>query len=185
MPQHVISPDRPEQFFADALTDALDRERVTVSQDAVAYVVFLLADLQRSSCHPDDVLAEDYARAFASHRAPQAVVLRSVGDRALLFSGLWWERERSRHGGPQVRYHMDLGRTAYRTVGGVPFIELADRFGGVVDALMRLASTHLLTSDPGLLRLYDLWSETRSTRAARLLAERGMLVGAEIPSARS
>jgi len=178
MSQRVISPDRPEQFFADALTDALDRERVTVSQDAVAYVVFLLADLQRSRCHPDDVLAEDYARAFASRRAPQAVVLRSVGDRALLFSGLWWERERSRHGGPQVRYHMDLGRAAYRTVGGVPFAELADRFGGVVDALMRLASTHLLTSDPGLLRLYDLWSETHSTRAARMLAEQGMFVSA-------
>lgn len=103
-------------------------------------------------------------------------MLREVGDMALIFSGLWWEHQFRPLRPSHAKFHIDLGRMAYRSVGGVPFDELAANIGGIVDALIQLGTDHSLTTARDVLRLYLLWSDTHSPHAARALAAQGLLV---------
>ncbi len=166
----------PEQFFSDALGEALEKERVTVSACAHTYVVRLLVRQIDRGYHPDETLSDRFALAMQAKQAERIRILCEVGDRALVVSGLWWEHQyrplRASHAG----LHIDLGRMAYRNVGGVPFDELAQNIGGVVDALIRLGTDHSLRTAQDILRLYMLWQETRSPHAARALSAKGVMV---------
>ena len=69
---------------------------------------------------------------------------------------------------------IQLGSSAYWTIGAEPFEELAAKFEGVVYALARLGADATLRDMPGPLRLYDLWERTESPHAARALARHGI-----------
>lgn len=174
MPQRIIA-GTPLEFFRNALTDALARERVSVTPPAEYYVVHLLVRQIDQGVHPDETLGDRFARAH--HEAPAVRVqqLRAVGDSALVFCGLWWEHQYRPLRPSYATYHMDLGRVAYRNIGGQPFDELAAKFSALVDALIRLGTEHSLATARDIVRLYTLWQETDSRYAARALADLGLV----------
>jgi hypothetical protein len=177
MSEHTIIGVASEQFFSDALHEALSRERVSVSDDAICYIVLLLADPQRSACHPDETLSDVFLRATHLKHSDAVRHLRLIGDKALLFSGLWWEYELRLLRSSHLRLYVDLGTAAYRSVGGIPWTELSNKFEGIVDVLARLGLAQEHATDRNILRLYRRWEATRSSSAARILASQGILVG--------
>ena len=175
----------PEEFFSDALGEAMQKERVSVSADAHYYVVRLLVRQIDHGCHPNETLSDRFALAFNAKPIDRKRILTEVGDKALVFSGLWWEYQYRPLRSSHATFHVDLGRRAYRSVGGVPYEELSSKIGGVVDALIRLGTDHSLNTERDVLRLYMLWTDTRSPHAARALSQKGLMVmpsGTQTPS---
>lgn len=175
MTSHVIL-SSPVEFFRDALEDAMEKEHVSVSVFARHYVVRLLVRQVEQGYHPDETLSDRFALALASGPADRNRILAEVGDKALVFSGLWWEHQYRPHRPSHATFHIELGRHAYRTVGGVPFDELASNIGGVVDALIRLGTDHSMKTARDVLRMYLLWQETHSRHAARALLAQGVMI---------
>lgn len=175
MPSEIIH-TRPEVFFREALEEAMQKESVVVSPSAHAYVVSVLVRQVHDGYHPDETLGDRFARALSATHFDRIRTLRDVGDRALIASGLWWERQYRPLRMSHATFHMDIGRRAYESIGGDPFEELSENIEGLVDALIRLGTDHSLKTARDVLRLYMLWQETRSRHAARALAGRGVMV---------
>jgi len=174
VPRNIIT-GTPTEFFRDAFADALHREHVTATPFAEYYVVQLLVAQIEHAVHPDETLSDRFALAHRALPHQRRSMLRDVGDRALVCSGLWWERDsrplRPQHAG----LYLTLGRTAYHRVGGEPFDELAEKFSAFADALIRLGTAHSLSTARDIIRLYALWQETGSRHAMRALGELGLV----------
>jgi len=176
---YIIS-ETAMEFFHGALTDAFSREGVSVTPLSEFYVVRLLAGEKARTVHPADALHAKFAQAISEPPATRDELFRDVGDRALLATGLWWEYDFRRRRAPRAAALIQLGSSAYWTIGAEPFEELAAKFEGVVYALARLGSDATLASCRDVLRLYDLWERTASPHAARALARYGVIPVASV-----
>ena len=178
--------EHPFEFFLEALARALKAERVQVTPDAHIYVARLLLQTMTDGRHPSETLGDRVARASEEINPLQRqAILREVGDMALIFCGLWWEWEFRPRRPSHAAYHLDLGRWAYRHLDADPFLEISEKFRGLVDALIRLGTEHSLATARDVMRLYRLWEETHSPHAAKALAGLGLIVGnsgSKIPS---
>ena len=162
------------EYFYDALGAAMQKESVAVSPITHRYMVQVLVKQVDRGYHPDETLGDKFAAALEARDAERIRMLRDVGDRALVASGLWWEHQYRPRRPSHAKFHIDLGRVAYTALGGVPFDELARNMSGIVDAFIRLGIDHTLASARDILRLYMLWDETHSRCAARALIARGI-----------
>jgi len=170
----ILVNETPMEFFHAAVTDAFARERVSVSELGEFYVVKLLAGERARTSHPTDTLHDLFARAIGETPSRRDELFREVGDRALIITGLWWEHDFHPRRSPKAASLMQLGSSAYWTIGAEPFEELAAKFDDVVYALARLSADATLSTTRDLLRLYDVWERTRSPLAARALSRHGL-----------
>ncbi len=178
----ILSTQGALEFFRTALDGAMARERVAVGPFTELYLANLLLAQMQAGVHPDDTLADRFARALVAARTERVRLLREVGDTALVTCGLWADRELHPRHPMDARYQADMGRRAYARLSRMDgsgmdvFGELADRFNGLVDALIRLGTEHSLSTARDILRLYEQWQKTHSRHAARALADRGIAV---------
>lgn len=191
MPERpLVTTESAQEFFRAAVVDALERERVVVGPMTEYYVVNLLLSQTGTGYHPDEPLSVRLCTAL-ERKMPlteRTKLLREVGDAALVISGLWWERDEHPRRPRYNRFHHEAGKVAYRQLGMLgdrrtyfgseTFCELSEKFGALVDVLVRFGTAHSLASARDVLRLYHLWQETHSRHAARVLCERGLYVGA-------
>lgn len=173
-----ISTDPPELLFLVELEKALERERLRLSDDAHAYLTRLLSRIRTESGPPlpQDPLSGEFLTALGALDERQRIILlRRVGDSALLASGWWWQFLTTlRHGMPGEDFHAELGKQAYRRIQQELFDELADKFFGLVDVLARMSGALGGESDRETMKLLDYWLRSNSRQAARLLAEHGI-----------
>jgi hypothetical protein len=191
----VMSEHTPALFFRDQLLTAMEHQRVSTSTFTECYLVNLLSAFSRGETLPsrepgydETPLAVLYTRALQAARFERAVLLRTTADTALFVSGFFAE---SLPGGPaDLRYYASLGGRAYAQLsreheredppGTRVFVELSGRFREFVDVLSEISEKTRLTTPLSVVRLYERWLETGSTRAAALLAEQGITPG--VPS---
>ena len=159
---------------------------------ATGYVVDLLdARVRTPASHPDappapTTLAESLVEALLQDGAARMARLRALGDRALFDAGFFGESLRRRVVG--VRYYTDIGTTAYsrlsrglaeqapHAAGSELFGELADRFRDFVELLSEVAERARGASSVDLLRLYDRYRKTGSSRDRARLMRRGLIL---------
>jgi len=55
------------------------------------------------------------------------------------------------------------------------YLELADKFGSLVEVLAEVSDKTSQRTEKDLLRIYELWIRTKSERAAKALQEAGIL----------
>ena len=185
----IISTQAPAEMFKELVEDAVDHQRVGASEDSTAYLVYLLDSFVRhdarftaAGASPDQPLAEILLA--ASHdRSPRSLTsLRFVGDLALFLVGFYADGLRPALAGPGC--YVRLGGSAYavlarsRAVAGAAalFHELAANFVRFADVLSEVAENCSLTDPSDLLRLYERWVQTGSSRSAEQLRARGVLV---------
>jgi hypothetical protein len=182
--QQLIHTESAAAFFSRALGEALSIEHVEVSGLTHSYVVHVLVREVRDGHHPDETLADRFVLAGQAPSVERTDRYRSVGDAALMLSGLWWERAAHRRGWPEIRYAAALGSRSYRAIGGEPYDEMSEKFEGLVSALVRFGTAQSLATARDVLRLYQLWHQTRSRCAAEALADHGVFVsrGSTLPS---
>ena len=192
VPSPAIDVRNLQEFFRDAVHEALARQHVGVDDHTEHYVVNVLIMFARSDAlfdqtrdgprlKPLALMLADAADAPSSDQRSRT--LQRLGDVSLFFAGFFagsFARKLV-----DVDYHVAMGGRAYGTLAesltrgprralGQVFGELAAKFQPMVDALGEIAETSYKHSDRDLLRLYEIWLKTDSRRAQRLLTGLGV-----------
>jgi hypothetical protein len=173
-----------DEFFHEAVTDALSVVDLEASEPASWYLVGLLGEMTRARL-TDEPLGPKLARVEVD-AAERVKTLKQVGDQSLYVAGFFSESlSRSL---VDVDYYVGIGQNAYaqlaKSLGGQKTItevyeELAEKFPKFVDVLAevrkRTAISELNASqDVG--KLYEIWLRTREEWIEKKLRALGVLV---------
>ncbi|HWP35540.1 MAG TPA: hypothetical protein VNM66_08085 [Thermodesulfobacteriota bacterium] len=180
------------EFFHERVASAFANQRVEATEEARVYLVslllhFLHAERLRRVGEPgggDEPLALLLARALSAGLAEQVRLLKGLGDRALYVSGFFSDSLARQV--VDIDYYIAMGELAYGRLAGVMkagrgsasaglYEELSSRFPAFVEILSEVSEGLALTSNSGLLRLYERWLRTGSRRVADQLAREGIV----------
>jgi hypothetical protein len=178
------------QYFHELVTQATARQRVHAQEETEAYLVNLLAAFvpaEQLFVKEEDGHVGREPLAFMLKKAIEAPPeqrvrhLRRMGDTALYMSGFFADALSREH--VQVDYYASMGCRAYDALGemrhgeqaAAVFRELASKFLQFVDVLNEISERATVTSDAGVVRIYDRYMRTGSTRLRGLLMERGVV----------
>jgi len=180
-----------QEFFRQAIDDALASNHVAVDQHTAVYVVNLLTLFSRAEAFHDphdegprlrplSLMLSDAVE--AGNPVSRNLALQRLGDVALFVAGFLAD---GLHRTPVgMGYYVRMGGGAYQTLSvAMPdsvrgrtwapiFAELSAKFQDLVDVLNEVRNA--ASSDADVLRLYELWLTTGSRRAARLLQRLGV-----------
>jgi hypothetical protein len=185
----LVHDETPVAFFREQVEKALTHQHVATSAFTEYYLVNLLAGCVAGDALPapepgyeETPLAVLLTRAMEAERFERTRLLRCLGDTALFMSGFFADSLGGRLVG--ASYYQAMGGQAYLHLSrdeaamvwsGSVFSELARRFGQFADVLSEVAESSRLVGDRSVLALYERWVQTKSRRAAALLAERGIV----------
>jgi len=150
--------------------EAENSSRLVLTEDLESYLVFLL---MRFINHPemaDSVLALEFLRSIEKSGARQKDELRNVGDKCLLFAGLFPGRAEKRH--VEISYFVELGQQAYANLSAISqqkladlYKELGEEFVRLMDVLQTIRESASNTFCLTPLQAVDLWADTGSHHA--------------------
>jgi len=157
-----------------------------LDEEMQSYLVFLLMRFTERPELAASVLAVEYLQSMQTAGRIGQDQLRNVGDKCLLYSGLFPHRAERRR--VKVGYFVDLGRSAYQQLSerlehdaAAMYYRLAGAFVSLMDILqtMRALGTPAAQLDP--LQALELWRDTGSRAAKRTLEQSTQGVTLVIP----
>ncbi len=181
------------EFFRERVMSAIANQRVEATEEARCYLVSLLHEFVKAERLlpaggpglEDEPLALTLARALSAGLQEQVRLLKGLGDRALYISGFFSDSLARQV--VDVDYYVSMGELAYGKLAGVMkggrrpsayadlYEELSTRFPVFVEVLTEVSEGFALTSNTGLLRLYERWLRTGSRRVAGQLSREGIV----------
>ena len=189
----VLSSQSIRDYFRELLQRAIENQRAQVQPFTELYLVNLLHEYLGSEAlyvQEDDGSWQKKPLAFLLKEAleeegPARIkLLRRLGDTSLFVSGFFPDSLAGRSSLVDVDYYISMGGRAYDAVGAITarrtaergvWTELSDKFRLLVDLLNEVSERTLASSNSGLLRLYERWAKTGSTRLANVLAQQGVV----------
>jgi hypothetical protein len=190
---NLVAVSSLREFFRDAFHAASENQRLEIDESAEQYVVNLLTVFSRA-----DMLYERTAEGLRikplAHMLADALEaptelarqrsLQRLGDVSLFVAG-FFARSFARKL-IDIDYHIAMGGNAYssladtmhrslsgRSVAGI-YVQLAQKFQRLVDALNEISEMSYQHTDADILRLYEIWMKTGSPRAHGLLNKLGV-----------
>jgi hypothetical protein len=178
------------EYFKELVDGSLARQGVVAGELTAFYVVQLLTGfMQRRAADDAEPLALKLARALESGGSEQRASLKEIGDVSLFVSGFFADSLRRKL--VDVDYYVSIGGCAYNALRRFEtdtfspvFGELADNFVSFVDVLSEVSERSACGSNLDLLRLYERWLKTGSSRSGHLLVERGIVPNASLRGGR-
>lgn len=171
--QSLILHPTPTALWYDLICQAQQDCSVQLKTDLEAYLVFLLMRFMKDTSIVTSVLGLDFLQGYQnSHPLQRQQCLKDVGDKCLLFAGLFPQRAIKKR--VKLSYFIQLGRTAYAGVSGTfhqqeqLFHELCEDFTQMM-ALLQAMRAPLERID--LLQSYELWHETGDQQAWERLCQ--------------
>ena len=162
----------PTSLWYQIIHEAEAACEIPLEAEVESYLVFLM---MRYTSKPEiarHIMATDFLKAYGSGPHQRQLVLQEVGDKCLLFSGLFPGIAEKRL--VKVSYFVNLGQSSYATLSKTEndlYCSLSNQFVALMDVLQSLRQY----SDqfPGMLPLqaYELWVETGSQRALSALKQ--------------
>lgn len=143
---------------------------IALNEEVEAYLVFLIMRYLTKPEVAKQVVAHEFLAGMQLAAAQRELMLQGVGDKCLLFSGLFPNLAEKRL--VRISYFVNLGQSAYGTLAKTQhdlYALLAKQFVTLMDVLQSIR--HYTRNLPDLLPLqaYDLWNETGSKRALTIL----------------
>lgn len=187
MEHPIVRGQTPAEYFKELVDAALTHQRVKTADLTAYYLVNLLCQFVRldSASDAEVPLALRLARALQSAGVEQRTRLRSLGDFSLFVAGFFSDSLNRRT--VDVDYYVSMGEYAYGSLSrreedsfSEVFTDLANRFVGYADVLSEVSERSALRSSTDVLRLYEKWLRTGSTRDGQKLVERGIIPNASI-----
>lgn len=175
-------------YFHELITQSLGANQLKTQPETEFYLVHLLNRFMTAEQLTREPLAFLWKDALeAVDVLKQASLFRNIGDVSLYLAGFFQESLNRKW--VDVDYYVEMGGGAYaqaatlaeHAADGAPFKtvyqELSDKFPRFVDVLAEVSdrTTPGPRSEADLLRMYDLWVNTRSERAAKVLQEAGIV----------
>jgi hypothetical protein len=149
MSQLILYPTETAQWHA-LVNEAQVSTRLMLNEDTESYLVFLLMRFSQSSDWVESVMALDLLESMHAQEKRQVALLRDVGDKSLLFAGLFPEIAEHRH--VQLDYYTEMGKAAYLTASELQspesaalYFELSVQFSNLQTILQSLRG-----NDPAL-----------------------------------
>ena len=191
--EQLITETSLQEYFQTSVSDALENQNVKVEAETVHYVVNLLTSFSRAEklfeSTPDGMmirpLALLYAEAIEGTTVDERIrALRRLGDVALFISGVF--SQSLDQCVVDIDYYVSMGGSAYSclsdtirgnnrapAMSGI-YDELASKFVSFVDVLGEISEGGNCYNDTNVLRQYEIWLRTGSTRAADRLRAVGI-----------
>lgn len=176
MKKFLIHPSCTAQWLT-LIHEAQQCTSITLHEEIESYLVFLL---MRFTNQPDlaaSILALDFLESTQQVGSQRHKSLRDVGDKCLLFAGLFPGRAQRRR--VQLSYYIKLGQSAYTTVSqderdsvAQLFNDLSLGFIHLRDILHAVRDISKEGTEMDLWQAMDLWAETRSELAKQTLMEK-------------
>ncbi len=147
---------------------------IRLDEELESYLVFLLMRYTEHTELAARALALEYLESAQLSGNERNARMRDVGDQCLLLSGLFPRRAQRRR--VSISYYVDLGRGAYQTAAdatqaamAVMFNNLSRSFVSMMDTLQAIRSLNSETSLLEPIQAYELWNDTNSLNARRIL----------------
>ena len=182
MERPILRDQTPAEYFKELVDAALEKQRVPAGDLTTYYLVNLLCQFVRLEGTPDadQPLAIRLTHALQAGGVEGRSRLRRIGDFSLFVSGFFADSLNRRT--VDVDYYVSMGEYAYGSLGRSEeetfsdvFAELANRFVGFADVLAEVSDRSTLRSSTDVLRLYEKWLRTGSSRDRDKLIERGIV----------
>lgn len=125
MKQLILHPTDISQWHA-LVNEAQAATRLVLNENTESYLVFLLMRFSHGPKLIESVVALDFLESMRKPRQLQLELLRDVGDKSLLFCGLFPGIAEKRH--VSLSYFSDMGQAAYLTVGELEENQTADLY---------------------------------------------------------
>ena len=185
MDRPLVHEQPPAEYFKELVESALARQHVEAGDLTSYYLVNLLCQYVRPEARSgtgldEEPLAIQLTRALQTGGSEQRIRLRSLGDFTLFRSGFFPDSLRRRT--VDVDYYVSMGEYAYGSLSrrdedafAEVFGELARKFVGYMDVLADVSERAGVTSSADLLRLYEKWVRTGSSRDGKKLVDLGIV----------
>ena len=125
MSKLILYPTDTCQWHA-LVNEAQAATQLILDENMESYLVFLLKRFSESSQWVESLVALDFLEAMQVSSRRQVELLRDVGDKSLLFSGLFPEVAAHRH--VRLTYFTEMGQAAYLTAAELQAAETAELY---------------------------------------------------------
>lgn len=125
MKQLILHPTDISQWHA-LVNEAQAATRLVLNENTESYLVFLLMRFSQGPKLIESVVALDFLESVRKPRPLQVQLLKDVGDKSLLFCGLFPGIAKKRH--VSLNYFSDMGQAAYLSVGELQESQTADLY---------------------------------------------------------
>lgn len=170
----ILHPNSTAQWYA-LVNDAEKQSTITLGEDLESYLVFLLMRFTSKADMANSVLAMDFLRAIDALGNQRVDLLQDVGDKCLLFSGLFPGRAKRRR--VSISYFVNLGQNAYYSLAHLDkseeiiklYTSLTNQFVAIMDVLLAMRQGHENVLPFEALEAAELWQDTHSTQARKVM----------------
>jgi len=186
MPELLIHSSATAEWLS-LVNEAETAAALHLDEEMQSYLVFLLMRFTESPELAASVLAMEYLQSMHARGRVGHDQLRNVGDKCLLYSGLFPQRAERRR--VKISYFVDLGRSAYQQLSdrlehgaAAMYHQLANAFVSLMDVLqtMRTLGDRAHQLEP--VHAFELWRSTDSQAALRTLREHTQATPLFVPS---
>ena len=125
MSKLILYPTDTCQWHA-LVNEAQAATQLILNENTESYLVFLLKRFSENSQWVESVVALDFLEAMRASERRQVELLRDVGDKSLLFSGLFPGLAARRH--VRLEYFTEMGQAAYLTAAELQAAETAELY---------------------------------------------------------
>ena len=159
------------------IAQAAERHQLELSVPARAYLVEMLERFAENFGMYKDVWLTPVTFQYQHlnqelNRVQRMQRQRDLGDHCLFLVGYFYDFVRQ-NGEGQVRYHAQIGSTAYQQTGKHPYLELGQKFDTIY---LMIGDLHLPSIDEKkLIEIYGRWEETKDRYYASLLIGKGII----------
>lgn len=162
MKKLILHPTDTSQWHA-LVNEAQASTRLVLNENTESYLVFLLMRFSQTTHLLESVIALDFLESMQLVGTRQVELLREVGDKSLLFCGLFPGMANRRH--VSLEYFSDMGQAAYLSVGELQdsqsadlYYQLSEQFITMQQILQAMRGNYLHISDSkqGILAATDM-----------------------------
>lgn len=121
----ILHPTDTSQWHA-LVNEAQASTRLVLNENTESYLVFLLMRFSQATQLVESVIALDFLESMQALGKRQIELLREVGDKSLLFCGLFPGMANKRH--VKLEYFSGMGQAAYLTVSELQDSQSADLY---------------------------------------------------------
>ena len=184
-----------ESFFFELVHGAVENQKVKIQPETEFYIVKLLSrfifseSLYSKSSNgtlEDQPIVLLYKEALEADTPTRKTLFQNVGDISLYKAGYF--QESLNHANIDLAYYIGMGGAAYLNAAKISddkhfqslFSELSDKFDRFVKILFEVSEKTLFSNpnhnEAGIMRMYEMWTNTGSERAARVLKKSGIKI---------
>ena len=171
----IVNPSPTAEWHA-LVVEAKQAAAASLPEEIESYLVFLLMRFANTPEIVTSILATDFLQSLGQLRRERLDTLREVGDKCLLFAGLFPGTARRRR--VRISYFVKLGQTAYSSLSenrnsriSDLYADLCEQFVLLMDVLQTMRELNVQSNSIDLLQAEELWADTKSQHALKTLRQ--------------